>query len=116
LRQSWDPYTNDFPWFIPLRVEDKKLNILAIWAHKKNQKEMYVRIINKAVNYYKSFLENHASIVIGDFNSNTIWDKQHPGQSHSNLVQLLEYFHLRSIYHYQTQEKQGDEKVFTFLS
>lgn len=112
---SIDPsYTNDFPWFIPLRVEDMKLNILALWAHKKNQEERYVRITHKAVKYYKSFLEENASIVVGDFNSNTIWDKQHPGQSHSNLVQQLEGFHLRSIYHYQTQEKQGDEKVFTF--
>ncbi|HWS83089.1 MAG TPA: hypothetical protein VN207_02395 [Ktedonobacteraceae bacterium] len=106
-------YTNDFPWFIPLRVKDMKLNILAIWAHKKNQEERYVRITNKAVDYYKSFLEKHASIVIGDFNSNTIWDKEHLGQSHSNLVKQLEHLHLRSIYHYQTQEKQGDEKTFT---
>ena len=109
-----DPsYTDDYPWFIPLRVDDEQLNILGVWAHVKNQRERYVRITHRAIDHYKTFLERGVSIIIGDFNSNTIWDKKHTGQSHSELVNKLEQLHLRSIYHYQTQEVQGSEKLAT---
>jgi hypothetical protein len=106
-------YSAEYPWFIPLRIEDKKLNILGIWAHKKNQQERYIPITHRAIDHYKEFLEKDTAMIIGDFNSNTIWDKEHSGRSHSDLVEKLDQLHFKSMYHFQTQENQGSEKLFT---
>lgn len=111
---SIDPlYTNEYPWFIPLRIGDEELNILGVWAHVKNKQERYVRIAHKAADYYREFLEKGLSIIIGDFNSNTIWDASHRGKSHSDLVEKLKQFNLESMYHHQTKETQGSEKRST---
>lgn len=106
-------YTDEYPWFVPFRIDDKRLNILGIWAHVKNKRERYVRVAHQAVDYYEKFLFGNSSIIIGDFNSNTIWDAEHPRRSHSDLVEKLRRLKLESVYHYQTQERQGNEKIFT---
>jgi hypothetical protein len=48
-------------------------------------------------------------IVIGDFNSNTIWDRHHREHSHSQLVAKLGRFGLVSAYHTLRGELQGQE-------
>ena len=107
-------YTPTYPWFLPFRVEDEHLNVLGVWAHVKERQERYVRITHQAIDYYHAFLEAGLSLVIGDFNSNTIWDAAHAGYSHSALVEKLEQLQMRSVYHAQTQEPQGRETVSTF--
>jgi exonuclease III len=107
-------YTPTYPWFLPFRVEDEHLNVLGVWAHVKERQERYVRITHQAVDYYRAFLEAGRSLAIGDFNSNTIWDRAHAGYSHSALVEKLELVQMRSVYHAQTQEPQGRETVSTF--
>lgn len=111
---SIDPsYTDAYPWFIPLRIDDMQLAVLAVWSHVKNRQERYVRVTHKAIDHYKMFLENNSSIIMGDFNSNTIWDRNYRRQSHTDLVEKLEQINLNSVYHYQTQEVQGGEKIAT---
>lgn len=107
-------YTPEYPWFLPLYVKDLHLTLLGVWAHVKEKRERYVRITHQAIDYYRALLTEEPSIAIGDFNSNTIWDASHPGQSHSDLVEKLERLHLSSVYHAQTQEPQGKETVSTF--
>lgn len=51
---------------------------------------------------------------MGDFNSNSIWDRAHPGCSHSDLVARLEQLQMTSVYHAQTNERQGEETASTF--
>lgn len=106
-------YTHEYPWFIPFRVDDAKLNILGIWSHVKNGRERYVTLTHQAIDHYRTFLAEGLSIITGDFNSNSIWDASHPGRSHSDLVEKLEQLNLRSVYHYQTKEAQGSETVST---
>jgi len=48
-------------------------------------------------------------IVIGDFNSNTIWDRFHRERSHSELVEKLGRLRLVSVYHTLRDEIQGQE-------
>lgn len=107
-------YTPRYPWFLPVRIDDENLTILGVWAHVKEKQERYVRISHQAINYYQPVLEEGWSIVMGDFNSNTIWDAAHPGQSHSDLVGKLEQLQMSSVYHAQTQEPQGEESISTF--
>lgn len=107
-------YTPEYPWFLPILVDDKRLTILGVWAHVKEKQERYIRITHKAIDYYRTLLEKDLSIAIGDFNSNTRWDVSHPGQSHSDLVEKLERLRLKSAYHAQTKEQQGSETVSTF--
>lgn len=107
-------YTSAYPWYLPFRVEDEQLNVLAVWAHVKEGSERYVRITHQAIDYYRAFLSEGLSLAIGDFNSNTIWDASHAEYSHSALVKKLELLQMRSVYHVQTQEPQGRETVSTF--
>jgi hypothetical protein len=107
-------YTPTYPWFLPFRVEDERLNVLGVWAHVKERQERYVRITHQAIDYYRAFFGAGRSLAIGDFNSNTIWDTTHAGSSHSALVEKLEQLQMRSVYHAETQEPQGKETVSTF--
>ncbi len=109
-----DAYTPDYPWFLPVRVEDEDLCILAVWASVKERRERYVRITHRAIDHYQAFLEAERTVAIGDFNSNTIWDGEHGEHSHSALVEKLARLQMRSVYHAQTQESQGEETVPTF--
>lgn len=106
-------YTPVYPWFLPLRV-DERLAILGVWAHVKEKQEWYIRVTHHAIDYYRSWLTEGCSVVMGDFNSNSIWDAAHPGRSHSNLVTKLEQLQLHSVYHAQMHEAQGEETVSTF--
>ena len=107
-------YTATLPWFLPFRVEDARLNVLGVWAHVKERRDRYVRLTHQAVDYYRTFFAEGLSLAIGDFNSNTIWDAAHAGFSHSALVEKLEQFQMRSVYHTQSREPQGKETVSTF--
>jgi hypothetical protein len=108
-------YTDTYPWFLPFRVEDEHLNVLGVWASVKEGQERYVRITHRAIDYYRTFLAAGGAVAIGDFNSNAIWDAAHAGNSHSALVEKLERLRMRSAYHAQTRERQGEETVPTFF-
>ena len=82
-------YTQEWPWFLPIRVEDVPLHILGLWACVKEQRLRYVRVTHQAIDHYARFLSVPHMIVIGDFNSNTRWDPLHRKWSHSRLVEKL---------------------------
>ncbi len=89
-------YTQEWPWFLPVRVEDVPLHILG-------------RVTHQAIDHYVRFLSMPHMIVIGDFNSNAIWDRHHPERSHSELVEKLGRLGLVSAYHTLRGEIQGQE-------
>ena len=102
-------YTQEWPWFLPVRVEDVPLHILGLWACVKDQRLRYVRVTHQAIDHYGRFLSMPHMIVIGDFNSNAICDRHHPGRSHSELVEKLGRLGLVSAYHTLRGEIQGQE-------
>lgn len=106
-------YRDDIPWFIPLRIDDTKLNILGVWACFKNRKERYVRLSHQAIDHYSSFLSEGYTIITGDFNSNSVWDAEHGDLSHSNLNKKFEKFGIESAYHFHTKEIHGKELTHT---
>jgi endonuclease/exonuclease/phosphatase family metal-dependent hydrolase len=52
--------------------------------------------------------------MVGDFNSNTIWDKKHRRGNHSSVVERLEEKGILSCYHVHHKQIQGKEKDPTF--
>lgn len=65
------------PWHIPFTVDG--LNIIGLWAHVRDKDRKYVRVTPDVVNRHANFLSSAPSLIIGDFISNTVWDREHPG-------------------------------------
>lgn len=64
-------------WFLPLDIDDG-LSIVGVWAHRAGGGEF--RYIGQFYKYLKNNLpELTHSIIIGDFNSNAIWDHKRSG-------------------------------------
>lgn len=98
--------------FLPCKVNDT-FTLLAVWTT--NQESFsYIGQLWKYLQKHKASFPHEQSIVCGDFNSNTCWDYQHIGSSHSNVVKELEQLGIKSLYHQQTGEQQGKELQKTF--
>lgn len=54
------------------------------------------------------------TILLGDFNSNTIWDRPRRMWNHSDCVRLLADAGLRSLYHEYFNEQHGEETRATY--
>lgn len=83
-------------------------DLLCVWACKPYIEEY---CIYQAVHREKYSAD---MVIIGDFNSNKIWDKEHGSRSHSVVVEELKDIGLVSAYHYVTGEEQGCESKNTF--
>lgn len=87
------------------------LMLYAIWANNpKDPDGQYVEQVWKAIHYYDEQITNKRTILIGDFNSNTIWDRKHRAGNHSNVVKRLEEKGIYSCYHLHHQQTQGKEE------
>lgn len=104
-QNKWETYC--LRNFISLRINDI-FNLLGVWACYPYIEEYF---IYQSINYkyYDSDM-----VIIGDFNSNYIWDKKHGKRNHGEVVKMLESKGLVSAYHYTTSENQGKETQKTF--
>ncbi len=93
--------------FLSVNV-DKTFDLVGVWACNPYIEEYYVY---QSINYDN--ISNN-TIIIGDFNSNTKWDKKHNDRNHSNVVHALKEKGLVSAYHYFYGEDQGAESMNTF--
>ncbi|HZV69922.1 MAG TPA: endonuclease/exonuclease/phosphatase family protein [Saprospiraceae bacterium] len=112
-----EEFNPKFRYILPFRVTGKKESFLlfAIWAmdNKENRKERYVGQIWLAIHHYlKMFAE--PTILVGDFNSNKIWDHKDRNGNHSDVVNKLAEHNIHSIYHRHSGCEQGNEKHPTF--
>jgi len=91
-------YKNDFRYLVPYKVEGnfESFTLITVWTKdviktEKNDLLDYVQKAHAAVDHYNSIgLLNGHIILIGDFNSNVIWDDQYKkGRNHSALVDKL---------------------------
>ncbi len=107
-----DCHEPTFKNILPIRVTGGKFDFLlfAVWANNPTDKEgAYVTQIWKALKHYEKLLPGNESVWIGDFNSNTIWDKPRREGNHSALVKKLENHGICSSYHKFHGELQGKE-------
>ena len=107
-----------FRTILPLTVKNEKFQftLLAIWANNPEDRGFqYVGQVWKAINFYSDLLKNERTILIGDFNSNTIWDKPRREGNHSTVVEFLANKGIHSVYHRYFNQKQGREKHDTLF-
>jgi len=97
---------------IPIGVTGGKYDftLYAIWANNPGDPDgQYIEQVWKAIQHYDQDL-NNTTILIGDFNSNSIWDRKHRESNHSNVVKFLESKDIFSSYHLFHKQIQGKEK------
>lgn len=94
--------------FLSININNS-FDLVAVWACKPYVEEYYIYQSINISNY------NEKTVIMGDFNSNAIWDKDHGSRSHSAIVQQLERIGICSAYHYLSGEKQGRETIPTFF-
>lgn len=111
-------HNEDIKIAIPISVTGEKCNfiLLAIWANNHNDPDgQYVEQVWKAVNFYEELLKDEKLVIVGDFNSNKIWDKHHRIGNHSAVVGKLNQNNIYSAYHKYFEQEQGLEKHPTFF-
>lgn len=108
-----EPSDPALPWHIPFTVDD--LNIVGLWAHQLTRELRYVRVTHEIVDRHPGYLGSGRGLIIGDFNSNTIWDRAHPGRNHSMLVDKLAGLGLDSVFHRQEKAAHGSELTKTYF-
>ena len=114
LRRTHNPALK---MIIPIAVTGGEfdLNLYAIWANNpQDKKNQYVGQIWKAISEYDQLLNVGSTILTGDFNSNTIWDRPSRIGNHSAVVEVLADKKIHSIYHKCFLQIQGQEKHPTF--
>ncbi len=97
---------------IPIAVTGGKYDftLFAIWANNPDDPDgQYIEQIWKAIHHYEDHLTSKKTVLIGDFNSNTIWDKKRRESNHSNVVKVLEGKGIYSSYHLFHKQIQGKE-------
>lgn len=110
-------YNKDLKMIIPVAVTGGPFDftLYAIWAYNPDDPDgQYVEQIWKALLHYDNQLKKHPSLLIGDFNSNTIWDRKYREGNHSNVVKRLAAKGITSCYHLHHNQIQGKEQHPTF--
>lgn len=111
---DWSNYYLDHAvkYFLPCRVNDN-FNLVSVWAHQNNSPNFgYIGQVWKYLKINKLLLKD--AFIIGDFNSNAIWDQWDRWWNHSDVVREFEELGLKSFYHQSAKEDQGKESTPTF--
>lgn len=93
--------------FISVKINND-FDLLGVWACEPYIAEYYI-YQNINFDFY-----NQNTIIIGDFNSNAIWDKKHEVRTHTAVINELLTKNLVSAYHHVTGEQAGCETQPTF--
>jgi exonuclease III len=105
---AWD--ANGLETFLPCRINGSTL-LLGVWTKQSTSYDYrYIGQLWKYVALHREALSRQAAIVIGDLNSNVIWDKPRAVASHSKVVSALSDIGLESIYHHAHSMPQGKER------
>lgn len=102
----------DLKLIAPVKVfnEESDLLLYAIWAHNPQDKDgPYITQVWKALKHYKRLIRKTKTVLAGDFNSNTIWDRPRREGNHSTVVQRLAAKEIHSVYHKYFSQEQGRE-------
>jgi exonuclease III len=105
-----------FKTIIPIAVTGPvNFTLFAIWANNPADKpNQYVGQIWKAIHHYEKLVKSKRTILAGDFNSNSIWDKPRRIGNHTALVDVLKAKKISSVYHHHFGYEHGKEEHATF--
>ena len=110
-------HNKEIQTIIPVQVtnKDHSFNLYAIWANNPDDPDgQYVEQVWKAIHHYGRRIKKTNTILVGDFNSNTIWDKKYRVGNHSHVVKKLARKGIHSCYHLHHQQTHGKESHPTF--
>lgn len=100
--------------FLPCLIDGMPL--LAVWTKKSDSDRYdYIGQLWLWLQTHAGFLRGERALLVGDLNSNAIWDHLHRGCCHSDVVRLLESLGLHSLYHRTREELHGQERTPTFF-
>lgn len=106
-----------FRHIIPLKMFNltHSFYLFVIWAmeNKEEPNLSYIGQVWRAIHFYEPLLDENC-LLVGDFNSNSIWDKPKRNGNHSDIVAYLNQHNIFSAYHELNQEEQGKESQKTF--
>lgn len=106
-------YNPEFRTIVPIDVTGgtKNFTLFAVWANNpQDVKFQYIGQVWKALKHYDHLLKGKRTILTGDFNSNSIWDKPRRDFNHSAVVKDLESRGIYSCYHKHGNHVQGKEQ------
>jgi exodeoxyribonuclease-3 len=110
--KTLDGHNPELKTIVPVEVKagEFKFNLFAIWANNPGDRDgQYITQVWKALHYYQDAIREKETILIGDFNSNTIWDKPRREGNHSTVVEHLKAKGIFSVYHHYFNLNQGQE-------
>ncbi len=111
------PGTPEYRHIVPILISDsfgREIDLWAVWATKsKDRASSYVGQVHLALDDLKESIRAN-TIVIGDFNSNAIWDTKR-SRNHSELVNRFAGLGIWSAYHSHFKEEHGEESRPTFF-
>lgn len=97
--------------FLPCRINDE-FNLLAVWTHRNNSPNFgYIGQLWKYLKINKANMQD--AFLVGDLNSNAIWDQWDRWWNHTDVVKELSDLEIESAYHYSRNEEQGKETAPT---
>lgn len=116
--QLYDNYFPDIRYVVPIKVSKDKFNftLLAVWANNPHDPDgTYVEQVGKGISHYQKLIKKTKTIIAGDFNSNSIWDKKHKQWSHTSVVKALHKKGITSAYHSHHGHQHGEENILLNL-
>ena len=94
----------------------RECTLIPIWANNVHQpKTRYVGQVWHFLEKYGQQLAGREVLLLGDLNSNAIWDKKYRIGNHSDVVQVLATLGIESLYHAFYKVDHGREPEPTFF-
>jgi len=107
--------TNDLKEFLSFRINDS-FNVVAVWTKQsKGGTFGYAGQLWKYLQSHGKDIRKEDCLLLGDLNSNVIWDRPDRWWNHSDNLEILEELDMQSMFHRATGDVPGAESQNTFF-